>query len=135
MSNASIAVPEIEDECSTTTMDAINGVVEDKQKHAVEKTSEKWWFFRPVDGGMSHYTIMGEQPIPFDIMAQQLFVKDVTYESNGEEDGLPMSVSLSSPQDPLMWACNFGQIEFDILARSLLVWQENDVSYTVNASL
>lgn len=134
MSAASIAVPELEDECSTTSMDAINGVVKDKQKQNVEKISQKMWFFRPVDGGMSHYTIMGEQPIPFDIMAQQLFVKDVTYESDGE-DGLPMSVSLSSPQDPMMWACNFGQIEFDILAPSLLVWQENDVSYTVNASL
>lgn len=121
MSAASIAVPEL---------------VKDKQKQNVEKISQKMWFFRPVDGGMSHYTIMGEQPIPFDIMAQQLFVKDVdvTYESDGE-DGLPMSVSLSSPQDPMMWACNFGQIEFDILAPSLLVWQENDVSYTVNASL
>lgn len=87
-------------------------------------------FFKPVDGGMNHYTLMGERPSNYEILIQLFEVKVAEFDARS--DSLT-SVTVCPQGQPRM--CNLSTLPFDALSKSLMVWGDATSEYHVSATM
>lgn len=88
------------------------------------------FFFRPVEGNMTHHTILGEQPVPFDFICQPIEVVDAEFTGDGSLSSVTIGLTRGKPM-----TCVLVNIPFDTLSRSLNVWSDFDSDFLVTATL
>lgn len=99
----------------------VEDVAQSQRHHFVNDT---FFFFKPVEGSMGHHTVLGDQPLEFDCIAQPFRAKAANL--RGSE---MTSVTLIDGGAPL--TCSLANIDFDILSKSLRVWSDMDIDYHV----
>ena len=86
------------------------------------------FYFKPVEGNMAYHTVLGEQPIAFDLIAKPFVVKGAEW---GNLDQLPTyrPDSVTVVEGGQARTCSLSHLPFDLLAQHLLVWSDVEASY------
>ena len=96
----------------------------------LKRLKETTFVFQPVDGNMAHHSLLGEQPILFDFMAQHVVVDEAEYDEDGRLSSITTILSRSKTS-----SCRLSNIPFRELSESLYVWYDAESGYKVDTSL
>jgi len=101
---------------------------EEAGKTGLEKLNSDTFWFKPVASNMAHHTVLGEALCEFDFLAQGYIVKTAVF-----NEGRPVSITVAEHGSTM--TCNISHIPFDLLSKSLTVWSEFEIGYTIIPSL
>ena len=122
-----LAIP-VDDDSTLSPAGAVEGamVLDDAEQRnqVMNVVNDAFFFFKPVEGSMGHHTVLGDQPIEFDCIAQPFRAKAAEF--TGAEMN---SVTLFQSGSPLTFCLT--NIQFDVLSKNLFVWTEMDIDYRV----
>ena len=77
---------------------------------------------------MGHHTVLGDQPLEFDCIAQPFRAKAASFSQRLRGSEMT-SVTLIDGGAPL--TCSLTNIDFDIISKSLWVWSDMEIDYHV----
>lgn len=104
--------------------DSVDGVDSD---HVMGLNRDFFWF-KPVASNMAHHSVLGESLCEFDFLAQGFVVKACQF-----DDGYPSAVTLTEWERTK--SVNISHIPFEKLSKSLRVWSDFEVAFTILPSL
>lgn len=84
---------------------------------------DRLWF-KPVSSNMAHVSVLGESLCEFDFLAQRYSVTQAVF-----KDELPVSVTLAELEGIV--SSSISHIPFEQLSKSLTVWSDFELGYTV----
>ena len=92
--------------------------------------NRKFFWFKPVASNMAHHSVLGESLCEFDFLAQGFVVKACQF-----DDGSTYPSSLTLTEWEHTKSVNISHIPFEKLSKSLRVWSDFEVAFTILPSL